>query len=145
MLNNFYAEDLVLLDIEVKEKKDLFEIISKKIKELGVTDDENGVVEDFMKKDKNTVTYLGNEYAIPHIRSSRINSNIILFIRMTNSISWSDDDRARYIFSIIIKEEDRNTHIEALKRISKKVLDKKSSDIFKNSKDKEEILSIIKS
>ncbi len=145
MLNNFSANDLLLLDIEINDKNELFEIIAKKTKELGITDDESGVIEDFVTKDKNTVTYLGNEYAIPHIRSSKIKNNVVLFIRSKNSIKWSDDDEARYIFSILIKKEDRNTHIEALKKISKKVLDKKSSDIFKNSKDKEEILSIIKS
>ncbi len=147
MLNSFSCDDLCVLDIELKDKKELFEKIVEVAENLDIinAEDKNTIVEAFIKKEKNTVTYLGNEYSIPHVRSEKIKKHCVIYIRTVNGIKWSDDDKVKNIFVILSKNTDRDLHIDTLMNISKKVLSKKSSDIFKNSKNTEEILSIIKS
>ncbi|WP_067139286.1 PTS sugar transporter subunit IIA [Oceanivirga salmonicida] len=145
MESEFLDDDLFLLDLEISNKQELFELVAKHAKKLNLIEDEEGLIQDLFEKEKYTATYLGNECSIPHVRSSKINKNTILFFRLSNGIEWSDKDTAKYIFVILAKKEDRNLHIDQLKSVSKKILDKKKFEIFKNSQDKKEILSILKS
>ncbi len=145
MDSEFLEKELYLLDLEVNNKEELFEIIARKAKELEIIEDEKGLIQDFIEKEKYTATYIGNKCSIPHVRSSKINENNILFFRLNKGIEWSDKDIVKYIFVILTKKEDKDFHIEQLKKVSKKVLDKKTLEILKNSQDKKEILSILKS
>lgn len=143
MLKDVLFDNTTLIDIDIKDKIDLFTKITKISKEKGYISDEQGVIEDFYAKEQNTETYLGTECAIPHARSSRILKNVIFFVRVKNTIKWSDEDNAKFIFAILAKEDDVDKHIDMLMAVSKKVLDLKVLDVLRKSNSREEILEIL--
>ncbi len=137
-------KEIVLLDLNAKDKLHLFEQISKKAVELGIANDIQGLILDFYEKERNAETYLGTDCAIPHVRSSRVNESCIFFVRLAKPIKWSDDeDTAQIIFPIFAKEEDFDLHIDMLLNISKKVMNKDNLKTFKNSKKVDEIVKLI--
>ena len=143
MVKDVLLKETVLLNADIKDKIDLFGKITKLAKELDIISDEQGVIEDFYEKEQNTETYLGTECAIPHARSSRILKDAIFFIRTNNPIKWSDEDNAKYIFAILAKEEDVDSHIEMLMNVSKKVLDSNVLNVIKKSNNSDEILEVL--
>lgn len=143
MMKDVLLKETLLINVDIKDKIDLFGKTTKLAKELNIISDEQGVIEDFYEKEQNTETYLGTECAIPHARSSRILKNAIFFVKSKKSIKWSDEDNAKYIFAILAKEDDVDSHIEMLMNISKKVLDSNILDVIKNSDSKDEILEVL--
>lgn len=143
MMKDVLLKETVLINADIKDKIDLFGKITKLAKELDIISDEQGVIEDFYEKEQNTETYLGIECAIPHARSSRILKNAIFFIRTNKPIKWSDEDNAKYIFAILAKEEDVDSHIEMLMNVSKKVLDSNVLNVIKESNNSDEILEVL--
>ncbi|WP_067141679.1 PTS sugar transporter subunit IIA [Oceanivirga salmonicida] len=136
-------KEIVLLDLNAKDKLHLFEQISKKAKELGIANDAQGLILDFYEKERNAETYLGTDCAIPHVRSSRVNESCIFFVRLAKPIKWSDEDTAQIIFPIFAKEEDYDLHIDMLLNISKKVMNKDNLKIFRTTKKVDDIVTLI--
>lgn len=142
MLKDKISKETILLDFDVKDKLDLFTKISKIAKDLGIVNDAEKLVEDFYEKEQTTETYLGTSCAIPHARSKRVLKNAVFFIRTNKAVNWSDDS-AKYIFAILAKEEDVDTHIDMLMSISKKILVNKTIEVLTNAVNEEEILEVL--
>lgn len=142
MLKDKISLETIYLDYDVKDKLDLFTKISKEAMKLGIVSDVERTVEDFYEKDQTTETYLGTNCAIPHARSKRVLKNTVFFIRTEKMLNWSED-KAKYIFAILAKEEDADTHIEMLMSISKVVLNKEIMKVLETAKTKEEILKVL--
>lgn len=141
MLKNVLLPETILLDVDAKDKIDLFNKITALAKELDIISDENKVIEEFYAKEQSSETYLGTDCAIPHARSNKVLKNTIFFVRVKKAIRWSDEDNAKFIFAILAKEADIDLHIDMLMAVSKKVLDNDFLNLIKVSNDKDEILN----
>lgn len=142
MLKDKLMKETIFLDLDVKDKLDLFTKIAEKAKELGIITDIQKIIEDFYEKEQTTETYLGTSCAIPHARSERVNKNVVFFIRANKAVKWGDDN-AKYIFAILAKKEDVDIHIDMLMSISKKILENKTIEVLTNASKEEEILNIL--
>ena len=72
MLKNVLLPETILLDVDAKDKIDLFNKITALAKELDIISDENKVIEEFYAKEQSSETYLGTDCAIPHARSNKV-------------------------------------------------------------------------
>lgn len=142
MLKDKLTKETIFLDLDVKDKLDLFTKIAEKAKELEIVTDVQKIIEDFYEKEQTTETYLGTSCAIPHARSERVNKNAIFFVRTTKAVKWGEDS-AKYIFAILAKNTDVDVHIDMLMSISKKILENKTIEVLTNALTKEEILEIL--
>ena len=62
-------DEYIFLDVDVKTKQEALEFVSAKALELGITDDKDGLLSDFLKREKEYSTGLQDEFAIPHANS----------------------------------------------------------------------------
>lgn len=136
-------KELVVLDIDVKDKLHLFEKISKLASSLQIVSSEAKLVEDFYQREKTFETYLDSECAIPHVRSENVLESCIFFFRLKNSIKWTDEEKVKEVFAILAKEDEADYHIDMLMNISKKVINKSNLEKLKKSSDIKEIVDII--
>ncbi|VWL85579.1 PTS sugar transporter subunit IIA [Oceanivirga miroungae] len=136
-------EELIILDIDVKDKLHLFEKVSKKAYELKLVSNEAKLIEDFYDREKSFETYLDNECAVPHVRTENVLESCIFFIRLKKPIKWSDEAKAQEIFAILAKDDEADYHIDMLMNVSKKIMRKEYLDVLKKSKDVKKIVEII--
>ncbi|VWL85259.1 PTS sugar transporter subunit IIA [Oceanivirga miroungae] len=134
-MNKVSDVDTIVLDLDVKDKIDIFKLVAKKAKELNIIEDEEKVIEEFIEKEKDTETYLGSKCAMPHIKTNIIGSSVIFYIRLKNEMLWSGKDSAKYIFLIISNREDVEKHLKLLRLISKIIMKNDILKIFKESDD----------
>lgn len=136
-------KELIVLDIEVKDKLHLFEKISKLASSLNIITNEAKLIEEFYQREKSFETYLDSECAIPHVRSTNVLDSCIFFVRLKKAIKWTDDEKVKEIFAVLAKEDEADYHIDMLMNISKKVMNKEYLDKLKKTNSVKEIVDII--
>jgi mannitol/fructose-specific phosphotransferase system IIA component (Ntr-type) len=103
-------------------------------------DDRDLFIKDVYEREEIVPTGIGNLIAIPHARSAGVSASSLVYIRLTSSIPWSDEEAARYIFGIAVPVENvDNLHLKILSTVAKKLLDDKIKTIIMESASKQEI------
>lgn len=143
MLIDISSEDTIFLDLDIKSKEELFEMISKRAINLKLVEDKISIIEDFIEREKVTETYLGSNCAIPHVKSGKVLKNSIFFVRLNKELTWSGNDKVKCIFLILVKNINTQEHLKILKMVSSIVLKNEILKVFKNSNNKKEISNII--
>ena len=137
-------KDLFYDDLEISNKKELFDFIIKELTEKERIENPERILEKMNNKGKQIKTFLGSHFAIPHIKSKKVIENTLMFIRLKNSIKWNDEnDRVKYVFVLLIKPNYEDLHIDMLMSLSRSIIDKDLSQLIKHSKNIDEVLEII--
>ena len=58
-------ENYIFFDIDAKNKEEALDFVSSKAFEYGITDDKDGLLGDFLKREEEYSTGLQDEFAIP--------------------------------------------------------------------------------
>ena len=137
-------KDLFYDDLEISNKKELFDFIIKELTEKERIENPERILEKMNNKEKQINTFLGSHFAIPHVKSKKVIENTLMFIRLKNSIKWNDEnDRVKYVFVLLIKPNYEDLHIDMLMSLSRSIIDKDLSQLIKHSKNIDEVLEII--
>lgn len=135
-MNKISDTETIVLDLDASSKEDIFKLVAEKAKELGLIEDVEKIISKFIEKENDTETYLGSKCAMPHIKTSTINTNVIFYIRLKSEMLWSGKDSAQYIFLIISNKEEVDKHLKLLRLVSKVIMQKEILKVFKESNSK---------
>lgn len=137
-------KDLFYDDLEISNKKELFDFIIKELTEKERIENPERILEKMNNKEKQIKTFIGSHFAIPHVKSKKVIENTLMFIRLKNSIKWNDEnDRVKYVLVLLIKPNYEDLHIDMLMSLSRSIIDKDLSQLIKHSKNIDEVLEII--
>ena len=147
-----FKEDYIFLDVESNTKSEVLNFISDKAFELGLTDNKEGLLQDFLKREEEFSTGLQDGFAIPHAKSEYAKKIAILYVRCKNPIvEWEtlDDSNVTDLFALIVpKENAGNEHLLMISKLATSLLDDDFKNTLKSSADKvqlkEYILKMIK-
>ena len=78
-------ENYIFFDIDAKNKEEALDFISSKAFEYGITDDKEGLLGDFLKREEEYSTGLQDEFAIPHAKSTHA-KEVAIFYRCNLSL-----------------------------------------------------------
>ena len=108
-------ENYIFFDIDAKNKEEALDFISSKAFEYGITDDKEGLLGDFLKREEEYSTGLQDEFAIPHAKSTHAKEVAIFFVKCKNELDWEtlDDSKVKYLFALIAVSY---THLDVYKR-----------------------------
>lgn len=112
----------VITDLKLSSKDQIFDFLSQKAKELNIASDSDKIKNDLLEREKIMSTALVEPLAIPHAKSSIVNKNTIIFLRLNQSIDWEGVD-VKIVIGIFSKSEGGD-HIETLANLSRKLVDK---------------------
>ena len=112
----------VITDLNLSSKDQIFDFLSQKAKELNIASDSEKIKNDLLEREKVMSTALVEPLAIPHAKSSIVNKNTIIFLRLNQSIDW-EGVNVKIIIGIFSKSEGGD-HIETLANLSRKLVDK---------------------
>lgn len=122
----------VITDLNLSSKDQIFDFLSQKAKELYIASDSEKIKNDLLEREKVMSTALIEPLAIPHAKSSIVNKNTIIFLRLNQSIDW-EGVNVKIIIGIFSKLEGGD-HIETLANLSRKLVDREFIKFLETAK-----------
>lgn len=139
-------DEYIFLDVDVKTKQEALEFVSTKALELGITDDRDGLLSDFLKREKEYSTGLQDEFAIPHAKSVHAKEVAVFFVKCKNTLEWEtlDDTDVRYLFALIVPMENAgNEHLIMISKLATSLLEDDFKEKVKSSDNAAELKEYI--
>lgn len=138
-------QDIQINDNNYSSKASALAIISLFASErTGI--DANQLLAGFQKREVESNTAIGEEFAIPHAILSGINQSYVFLHIFENGIDWEayDDKKVRIAFSLIVAQENHNDqHIRKLSAIACSLMDEEVQKILKESRNKKELSNLV--
>lgn len=121
MLKDMFRQNLIFINEELNDKKEVIKFISNKLAENDYASNSEILYNEFNQREEEISTGIGNKIAIPHIRNELMKENVIVFIK-NKGIDWNslDNLEVEYIFAIAItkKDEENNLHLLTLQKLA---------------------------
>lgn len=140
-------EEYLFFDVDVTTKEEALGFISRKALELGLTDNEDGIKEDFLKREEEYSTGLQDGFAIPHAKSDFANKMGVFYVRCKHEIpDWEtmDDKKVTDLFALIVpKKSADNEHLMMISRLATGLLEDDFKETVKTALDKRELLNYL--
>jgi PTS system fructose-specific IIA component len=146
-MSEIFTREHIRINADFKYKDDYLKYIAKVSAGLGICEDEQGVYEGLVQREKEFETNLGDGIAIPHTKSRFVKKPAIIIIKAKEEVHWGGDyeDGVKIIISILSPDNQQdNIHIKLLASLSRKLIyDDFKSSLLSASKE-EEIYKMIK-
>ncbi len=128
-LNEFFKNDLIVVDKSYKTKKEALESFAKILVEKKYASNKKTIVELALKREAETSTGIGEGIAIPHIRDEVMKKSVIFFAKVKD-MDWEslDGNPVKYIFFIALNPKESGSHVEILADLMKLLM----NENFKN-------------
>lgn len=147
---NLLNENLIILDLDLKEKHEIISCLCKKLYESNAITSKEQFYNAVMEREKVSPTGLEEGLAIPHGKADCVKEPKIAMARLKEPITtWEsvdEDNKVNMIFLIAIpKKEQGTSHIEVLSKLTTSFMKDGFIQALQNAKTKEEILNVISS
>lgn len=124
-LDKILNDDLILLDVDCKNKDDILKIMSKKLLEHNFINNQEKFLEDVYNREKLGETGIGNYIAIPHGQSDSVIQTTICIAKLKNEIEWESLDgngvKVVILFVVENNEDFANSHLKLLTNVARKL------------------------
>lgn len=137
-----FDKENILLNVNVKDKKDLFVYIASYAKKKQIIDDEQKLIKAFTNRELEVSTGLQDSFAIPHAKSNCIMEPTVLYLKLLHPIEWEtfDNEPVQNIFALLVPIKYEGTlHLEMISRIATSLLDDEFIMMVKNSSNIDEL------
>lgn len=134
----------ILLEVEVKNKIELFNIISEYALTNGIVNDNDKekLVNAFLEREAEVSTGLQDSFAIPHAKSDFIKVPTVIFLKLRQPIEWDtfDDKPVSNVFALLVPSKFEGTlHLEMISKIATSLLEDEFINSVKHSSDLDEL------
>ena len=123
------------------------DLILKMIKNLELDDEKTEkLFKEVLEREKIDNTVLGFGVSIPHSKSENVDDSYIVYCKLNKYIIWEEDEEeVNKVFLIIVPKNNPDKHIEILKDISVKMMNKEFREKLNESNDVDIIYKILNS
>ena len=135
--------ECIHLNLTVKSKEELLNLLSKDAVKVGAGDSSEDILEDLWNREKELPTAVGKGIAIPHCRSKSIKSSKLLFYRLNKGITWDVNEEINLAFAILTPDGENNQHLVLLSKISRHLPRKNFLEMLKNGSEEEIVNKIL--
>lgn len=145
MENNVFKKEYVFLSVNAENKEDVLKFIGNKAKDLGITEDLEGVYNGLLQREEQFTTNLGEGISIPHTKNSLVKNPAIVVLKFNNDVQWNEgEDKVKLAISLLMPEESGgNTHLKLLSALSRKLIHEDFKNALLNSSDVDEVTNLI--
>ncbi|MCI8957451.1 MAG: PTS sugar transporter subunit IIA [Eubacterium sp.] len=142
-----FKEEYIFFDVNANTKTEVLEFISEQALALGLTDNKNELLKDFIKREEEFSTGLQDGFAIPHAKSSHAKEIAIIYVNCKNQIKeWEtlDDSFVTNLFALIVpKQNAGNEHLMMIAKLATNLLEDEFKNKVKSSNNKSELSEYI--
>lgn len=138
-------EDRIFLDLPLETKEEVLAFIAEKAVEQKISNSKEELYYQLLEREKEYNTAVQDGIAIPHTKSTCVNSAALFFVRLQNKINWeSEDFNVQAIFSILVPKEEAGTkHIEILSNVATRLLDDDFQEVIFRVDNQKELLDLV--
>ena len=143
-LSKMLDERLISFGLEVTDKNDAIQKVSRKLYEAGVVSDHNEYLKGVLDREKECETGVGNGIAIPHCKSDCVNKAAFTLIKLTKEVEWGsiDDKPVDYIIMLAAPNSVENVHLKMLSELAVRLMDEEFAEKLKSATNVEQIKRI---
>lgn len=142
-LDKILNDDLILLDVDCKNKYDILKTMSKELLEHSFINDQEKFLEDVYNREKLGETGIGNYVAIPHGQSDSVIQTTICIAKLKNEIEWESLDgngvKVVILFVVENNEDFANSHLKLLTNVARKLSNSSTLENLLSSNSKSDI------
>lgn len=140
----FSEENILITDIQMQNKTDLFAFIAKNARKFGYVTSEEECFKGLVAREEQQTTGFQDGFAIPHCKSATVYEPKIFFIK-TSPIIWDslDGEAITDSFALLIPTDGATEHLKLLAKIARSLIDKNYRTQLKQTKDQEKLFELI--
>lgn len=147
-IKNLIDKNLIMLDLELKSKKDAIESLVNLLEENKILTSKKGFLKDIFQREAVSPTGLEEGLAIPHAKSEFVKTAKIAVARLKNPIddweSVDENNKVSLIFLLAIPSKDKgDTHIEILKNLTISFMKEGFIESLQKALTKEEFIELL--
>lgn len=139
-------EDLIILNLPAKTKKEAIKLLSEKAQKAGRVHDVNGYIQAVLAREEQYSTGVGFGVAIPHGKTDAVAEPFLMFATV-QSLDWKslDGKDVNMIFAIGVPEKESSTlHLKILSRLSRRLMQEEFRSNLKNAETASDIIQLLK-
>ena len=143
-ISELLKKEIMIMDLKAESKLDAIDEMVAMLKKHNMISDEQAYKEEILKREESCSTGLGDGIAMPHAKTSAVNTPCVLFARKKDGLDYEalDGEPSKLFFMIAAEEGANNTHIETLANLSRLLLKPEIIDSLMDAKDEDEVLAI---
>ena len=114
----------VVVDVEAKNKEEVFTYASHLLSDAGVLTDVDGFKKDLYYRESLGATGIGGGVAIPHGKSKFVENTCIAIIKLRDYIEWEtvDEKPVKVLIMFAVSEEDKtNNFLRMMAQVARKL------------------------
>lgn len=146
-LSSLLKENLIELDLKGENKAEIINELVGIATKAGKVRNKKLLADGLIERERLGSTAIGNGVAVPHAKIDGIGKTVLAFGRSAKGVDFNalDGEKTHLFFMLISPKEDIGSHLKILAKISHLIKDRFMVGLFKKSKSKKEVLSIISS
>lgn len=145
-MGDFVQSSHVFLQNSSTTVDEVLAFLAKKSCELGVADDEQGVLDAFKAREAEGTTGMMDGFAIPHAKCDAIKQATVLVVKFSGNVAWESMDQkpVRAAIALFVpSKEAGTTHLQLLSKVAVLLMDEKFRASVLESEDPATIAAII--
>lgn len=145
-IESLLSEQNVLFELDINNKKDLFNTIANHLLEKKIIKDSKVLLKDLNKRESQMSTGMVDGFAIPHAMSKTVIKPTVLFMKtgLIDDYQTLDESVVNCVFAILVPKDSSDKHLEILSNLSRKLMVDEFRNSLKNVKNSSEFMNIIK-
>jgi fructose-specific phosphotransferase system IIA component len=144
MAKELISRNIVLFDVEATDKEQIIRLIAKAMGEDERLVDEEGYIQDVLKREETSSTAIGFSTATPHAKSVSVKEPSLAFIRLKNPIQW-DDEEVTMVFQIAVPSPGQgDRHLEILAQLFRNLVYDEFREKLSSAKSEQEVVDLLK-
>ncbi|TDV23541.1 PTS system D-fructose-specific IIA component (F6P-forming, Fru family) /PTS system D-fructose-specific IIB component (F6P-forming, Fru family) /PTS system D-fructose-specific IIC component (F6P-forming, Fru family) [Mycoplasmopsis mustelae] len=119
-INSLFNKDTIFIDNEFASKQQAIEFLSQQLYDKKYVSDVKATYQLFIDRENQGSTGIGEQIAMPHIGSSVVLKNTLMFAKVKD-LNWDSLDKqpVNYIFAIALSTDERqNAHLSIMSKLS---------------------------
>jgi PTS system nitrogen regulatory IIA component len=145
-LNDFMDLEDIKLNLTSTNKQDVIKELANQMNNKGHISDLDSLIKDVLKREALDTTGIGLKIALPHAKTSYIDTPSVVFGRSNEGINFEslDGERAHLFFLICIPEDGVNLHLKVLAMLSRSLIHESFRNELLNAETEIEVMEILK-
>jgi PTS system, fructose subfamily, IIA component len=144
-LSNILDKNLILLDLDCKNKDEVLTTMAENLKEHQYVSNSEKFLKDIYAREELGQTGIGNYIAIPHGQSDSVMKTTISVAKLNDAIEWEslDNSGAKVIILFVVENttEFANEHLKLLAEVARKLASEVTLEKLLDARTKEDIIS----
>lgn len=136
----------VSVDVEIQDKEEAFDYISKMLLEDGSINSIETFKRDLYAREAEGQTGIGNGIAIPHGKSKAVEHTCISIIKLKQPMEWEtlDNNPVSVIILFAVSIEDKNTYfLKLMAQVARKLAQEGICQKLKECETEEELITVL--